>query len=439
MHATVHRFVEKQSGQARPGDHSRIGRWYEEALKADNRVASVEEAVYHLVAAGEADSAAQPAVDLARRYRENLRYADAGRLLESVISLSPGNDMLESLLEARGYLHNYLGRYDHAVQDFQAMIKSARERESSSIQESKGLHGLANTLDRLGRYKEAVEAYKKALEIDKQAYGTEAHPEYAVSLAGLASALSRLCRYKEAVEAYNNSLEIDKQAYGTEAHPSYAISLQGLANALYSLGRYEEAVGFYIKALEIQKQAYGSDEHPDSLQTRSNLGMTLAEMGRIDQALREMDRALAIARIMGHPFQIGNTLFLYAHVESARDAEKAMEMASEAETLLLRVFEPSHPTVRGVRALIAKLEGGADPGRESQRPEVSADMLKGWTQGLLDGVPSVSKEAFIHLVQRIILMLTTKGLLTQLAVGMGRPGLELEDPAALDDTGRDAG
>ncbi|MCP4646674.1 MAG: hypothetical protein GY852_02920, partial [bacterium] len=36
------------------------------------------------------------------------------------------------------------------------------------------------------------------------------------------------------------------------------------------------------------------------------------------------------------------------------------------------------------------------------------------------------------MVQRIILAFTTHWLLTQLAVGMGRPGLELEDPTALE-------
>ncbi len=58
LHATVHRFVEISSGQARPKDHSRIGRWYKKTYEVDNRVESAEEAIYHRAAAGEADSAA---------------------------------------------------------------------------------------------------------------------------------------------------------------------------------------------------------------------------------------------------------------------------------------------------------------------------------------------------------------------------------------------
>ncbi|MCP4686433.1 MAG: tetratricopeptide repeat protein, partial [Desulfobacterales bacterium] len=263
MHAAVHRFVEKRAGQAKPEDHSRVGRWHKEAFEAEKLVASAEEAVYHLAAAGEADAAAPLAANLANHYRNNLRYAEAGRVLETVIALSPGADMLGSLLQVRGNLHNDLGRYELAAADFQAMIESARERKSASDHESQGLHGLANALDSLGRYEEAVEAYQKSLEIKKQAYGTEAHPEYAASHHGLANALFSVGRYEEAVEAYQKSLEIQKQAYCTEAHPSYAASLHGLANALSSLDRYEEAVEAYQKSLEIKKQAYGTEAHPE--------------------------------------------------------------------------------------------------------------------------------------------------------------------------------
>ncbi len=123
---------------------------------------------------------------------------------------------------------------------------------------------------------------------------------------------------------------------------------------------------------------------------------------------------------------------MYAQVESARDPKKAMEMAREAEAFLMQVFEPSHPTVRDIRDLIAQLKAGEGAERENQPPEVSSDMLIGWTRGLLSGVPSVSRMVFVHLAQRIVLLLTTRGMLTQLAVRMGKPGLELEDPAALE-------
>ncbi|MCP4687355.1 MAG: tetratricopeptide repeat protein, partial [Desulfobacterales bacterium] len=165
MHAAVHRFVEKRAGHARPGDHTHVGRWYKEDYETNRVVASAEEAVYHLAAAGDADSAAPLAATLANYYRNNLRYADAGRLLESVIHLSPAADMFELLMEARGNLHDALGRYELAPADFQAMIESSRERKSANIHESEGLHGLANALSSLGRYEEAVEAYKKSLEI----------------------------------------------------------------------------------------------------------------------------------------------------------------------------------------------------------------------------------------------------------------------------------
>ncbi|MCP4668906.1 MAG: tetratricopeptide repeat protein, partial [Deltaproteobacteria bacterium] len=206
MHPTVHRFVEKREGEARTEDHLRIGRWYLDTYQSNESPAIAEETVYHLSAAKEADSAAPPAGELAGHYRRTLRYSDARRVLDSVMALAPSAELREKLLITSGNLHNDLGRYDLAASDFQAVIDSSHKRDPSGEKEASGLHGLANALFRLGRYEEAVEAYNKALEIQKQAYGTEAHPEYAASLHGLANALDSLGRYEEAVEAYNKAL-----------------------------------------------------------------------------------------------------------------------------------------------------------------------------------------------------------------------------------------
>ncbi|MCP4117828.1 MAG: tetratricopeptide repeat protein [Desulfobacteraceae bacterium] len=323
MHAVVHGFVKKQVGKARPEDHLPIGLWYKDAYEADKQLLSAEEAVYHLVESGKADEAAPLAADLARHYRKNLRYAEAGHVLDSVISLSPTDELLEPLLQTRGNLYNDLGRYELAADDFQSMIESVSKRDSPNIEESQGFHGLANALSSLGRYEEAV-------------------------------------------EAYNKSLEIKKQAYGTEEHPEYAASLHGLANALSSLGRYEEAVEAYNKSLEIKKQAYGSDEHPESLPTLTNLAITFSKMGLINQACSEMDRALSTAKALGLPFYIGNIMFLYAQVESSRNTPKAISMAEEAKKILLQVFNASHPTVQAAKRFISKLKGETETGQENR-------------------------------------------------------------------------
>ena len=355
MHPTVHRFVEKHEGEARTDDHLRIGRWYLAAYESNKGPVLAEETVYHLLTAKEVDLAASPADELARYYHKTLRYTDARRVLDDILALGPTGELREELLITSGNLHDDLGRYELAASDFQVVIDSSHKRNPSGKKEASGLYGLASALSKLGRYDDAVEAYNKSLEIQKQAYGTEAHPEYAVSLHGLANALYSLGRYDEAVEAYNKSLEIDKLAYGTEEHPEYAASLHGLANALDSLGRYDEAVEAYNKSLEIQKLAYGTEEHPDSLPTLTNLGSLLARIGRIDQACRKMERALFIARNLGHPYHLGHILFLYARVEATRKTQKALDMARESKALLLQVFEPSHPSVQGVKAFLRKL------------------------------------------------------------------------------------
>jgi tetratricopeptide (TPR) repeat protein len=62
------------------------------------------------------------------------------------------------------------------------------------------------------------------------------------------SALNNLGKYKEAIEYYDKALEID---------PKFALTLYNKGNALYHLGKYNEAIECYDKALEIDpKNAY---------------------------------------------------------------------------------------------------------------------------------------------------------------------------------------
>ena len=95
------------------------------------------------------------------------------------------------------------------------------------------LNNMGNTLYNLGRYNEAVEAFRLSIAVN---------PKYAYPYCGLAVTLNSLGRYKEAVEAFRLSVAIN---------PKYAHPYYGLGNALDSLGRYNEAVEAYQKFIDL--------------------------------------------------------------------------------------------------------------------------------------------------------------------------------------------
>ncbi len=96
------------------------------------------------------------------------------------------------------------------------------------------LNNTGYTLNSLGRYEEAIEAYRQAIEID---------PKYADPYFNLGINLHHLYRYEEAIEAYRQAIEID---------PKFAYAYFNLGIVLnYSLGRREEAIEAYQKFIEL--------------------------------------------------------------------------------------------------------------------------------------------------------------------------------------------
>ena len=357
LHAVVHQFVGKQAGKPDLDDHLKIGRWYKAQSEKEASLFCDEEAIFHLMAANTYQEVAMPGTDVARHYRNTLRYSEAQDLLNRIIPHIPAGESLEQLLLQRGNLHKDLGLFAKSEEDFRAMLASTENRSNAEGLKGNALHGLANALNSLGRYAEAVSAYERALAIQKSVYGGETHPEVAASLAGLANARVRLGRYEEAVSAYERSLAIQKAVYGGETHPEVAASLHGLANALGQLGRYEEAVSAYERSLAIQKAVYGREDHPSSLPTSASLAVTLWRLERPDEARVQLNMALKIARAMGHPYHVGNILKLYAGIEEKENPANALRLATEAASELGKVFRADHPTVQNVQALIARLTG----------------------------------------------------------------------------------
>jgi tetratricopeptide (TPR) repeat protein len=118
-----------------------------------------------------------------------------------------------------------------------------------------------------GRFNEAIENYRKAIQIN---------PNSAVPLYSLGVALAAKGRLDEAIENYRKAIQIN---------PDYCDALNNLGIALADKGRFDEAIENYYKAIQL---------NPNNPKVLNNLGVALADKGRFDEAIENSRKAIQI-------------------------------------------------------------------------------------------------------------------------------------------------
>lgn len=126
---------------------------------------------------------------------------------------------------------------------------------------------LGSVLVAQSKYDEAIEYYKKALQI---------RPEYMEAYNNLGVALSEQGKIDEAIELYLKALKMK---------PDNAKAHNNFANALLMKGKIDEAIEHYQRALQI---------NPYYWDCYNNLGVALKRKGEIDKAIANHRRALEI-------------------------------------------------------------------------------------------------------------------------------------------------
>jgi tetratricopeptide (TPR) repeat protein len=164
--------------------------------------------------------------------------------------------------------------------------------------------GLGNRLTGSGKYSEAADAYKKALNID---------PSDAEALNGLGISYMKLKKNKEAIEIY-------KQAIALGSNTAWVYSNLGLA--------YIEA-RMYKEALEPLTQA--TNIMPELEEAHYNLGIAYKNLGMPKEAIASFKNAISInPNSRDAHFGLGLT-----HMD-VKDKDSALE-----EYSLLKTLDPS--------------------------------------------------------------------------------------------------
>jgi serine/threonine-protein kinase len=152
---------------------------------------------------------------------------------------------------------------------------------------------LATAREGLGRRDEALDAFQRTLELQRQATG-EMHPSYAIVLNNLGLLYFGMDRLDDAIGAMTESVRIRRETLGSE-HPQTATALFNLARLQTLAGNLESAESLAREALDVARGGWGSG-HPRIGKAHEALSIVLKAQNRFQEALEQVTKAIEIYR-----------------------------------------------------------------------------------------------------------------------------------------------
>ena len=163
-------------------------------------------------------------------------------------------------------------------------------------------------------------------------------------------------RSEEALDAFERTLEMQREATG-EMHPSYAIVLNNMALMYYGMDRLVDATDAMQRSVEIRRATLG-ETHPQTATALFNLARLQTIAGELERAEENARTALTVAQNgyqAGHP-RIGKAHEALAIVLNARGlADEALEQARLARTLYIQAAGVDPAWIAAVDTLIESM------------------------------------------------------------------------------------
>jgi predicted O-linked N-acetylglucosamine transferase (SPINDLY family) len=161
-------------------------------------------------------------------------------------------------------------------------LASIEQAVAAAPADSNHHDGLGRALGALGRWEEAVTAYRRVLQLV---------PASADAHFSLGLALQALERFEEAAGAYAEAVALQ---------PDHFAALNNLGMCRQRCARFTEAAAAYTAALALR---------PDAAGTTANLGTVLQALGRLDEAVRLLRSAVAREpQVDAHAINLGVAL-----------------------------------------------------------------------------------------------------------------------------------
>lgn len=218
-------------------------------------------------------------------------------------ALSPDLESIEEFvatLELRGELYRSLGRYEEAREDYKQALEQLENRPDRMLQVARISAAQGAVHDELGNPERAAELWQEALQLFE-----EHQPPALLDVALMANNLAYLKKAAgdmDAAESYFlRALEVFHQELGPD-HEETATVSNNLGALYQSAGYHEQAREMHMMALEARRKHFG-DDHPDTAQSHNNLALALLETGDRSWARRHFEKSLHAFETLGSEFQ----------------------------------------------------------------------------------------------------------------------------------------
>lgn len=257
------------------------------------------EAHYHACMAEEYDKAASIIFDH-KLYEYLFRWGNYRTLLDLYMRVLPKDHFRDKpLLRERkvhagilgnlGNVYRVLGKVSEAIDCYKKVLEIT-QKIGDRKNEGATLGELGTAYSCLGDTRKAVEYYERALKIAQEIGDRQGED---ARLGNLGIAYSNLGDVKKAIMYYEKALKIAQEIGNRQGE---CVKLGNIGLAYCVLGETRKAIGYYEKALEIAREI--GSKHSEGVEL-GRFGSAYHELGDVKRAIVYYEKALKIAQEIG--------------------------------------------------------------------------------------------------------------------------------------------
>ncbi|MFZ4806612.1 MAG: tetratricopeptide repeat protein [Hyphomicrobiaceae bacterium] len=289
-------------------------------------------------------------------------------VLEAIAAEHPTGHIAEAILRDDWGTHaRRLGRFADAEEAFRKALEiKERLLPPTDVGIARTLNNIAGLLRVLGRYEESSRAYVRAIEVWTRAEGPD-NANVGIMTDNLGVLYMNMGRVAQAEQQSRRAVEIFEKVLGPD-HPTTAVGVSNLAEAFRQMNRYAEAEPLFHRALGIlRRHATGPDTR--IAVALDNLGGIYRETGRHAEALDSYQKAIAILQQIhpaDHPTVGVTTNNIGLAMMALRRHDEAADWFSRGLAIAVKAYGPDHREVATQLLNIGELEqarGRLDPAR----------------------------------------------------------------------------